>query len=73
MVRYALSNAGGIGGRGRSATVEDISCMNEFMKNYVAGGTNILAANQPTPISTTLIDPFFQTIIHCKGNRSNQH
>jgi hypothetical protein len=32
--------------------------MNEFTKNYIAGGTNVLAADQPTPISTPHIDPF---------------
>jgi hypothetical protein len=58
MVYYALSNAGGIGGRGRSTTAEDISCMNEFTKNYFDGGTNLLAADQPTSISTPHIDPF---------------
>jgi hypothetical protein len=47
--------------------------MNEFTKNYIAGGTNILATNQPTPISTPHIDPFFKTIIRCNGNRSNEH
>jgi hypothetical protein len=73
MVPYAPSNASGVGGRGRSATAKDISFMNEFTKNYIAGGTNVLAANQPTPILTPHIDPFLQIIICCNGNRSDQH
>jgi hypothetical protein len=47
--------------------------MNEFTKNYTAGRTNVWAANQPTPISTPHIDPFFQSIIRHDGNRPDQH
>jgi hypothetical protein len=44
MVATFPSNAGGIGGRGRSATKEDLRFMTEFTTNYNHGGTNILAA-----------------------------
>ena len=44
MVATFPSNAGGIGGRGRSATKEDLRFMTKFTTNYNHGGTNILAA-----------------------------
>ncbi len=47
MVLYAPSNASGIGGRGRSATMEDLRYMHDFTNNYFIGGTNVLAAIQP--------------------------
>jgi hypothetical protein len=46
-VLYAPSNAGGIGGRGRSTTAEDLRYMHDFTHNYYVGGTNVLAAVQP--------------------------
>jgi hypothetical protein len=46
MVRFAPSNAGGIGGRGRIATAKEIVNMNNFTQNYFSGGTNLLATDQ---------------------------
>jgi hypothetical protein len=46
MICYYLSNAGGIGGRGRIATEEEMRDMNEFTQIYFDGGTNVLAAKQ---------------------------
>ena len=48
MVASCPSNAGGIGGRCRSAIEEDYSRVNEITRNYYTGGTNILAANFQT-------------------------
>ena len=45
MVASCPSNAGGIGGRWRSATEEDELGINEIARNYYTGGTNVLAAN----------------------------
>ena len=45
MVAYCPSNAGGIGGRWRSATKEDELGTNKIAQNYYTGGTNVLAAN----------------------------
>jgi hypothetical protein len=45
MVASCPSNAGGIGGRWRSATEEDKLGINEIARNYYTGGTNVLAAN----------------------------
>ncbi len=47
MVLYTPSNAGGIGGRCRNTTAEDLRYMNDFTHNYYIGGTNVLAAIQP--------------------------
>ena len=47
MVRYAPSNAGGIGGRCKSGTAKEIRFMNNFMNNYSISGTNVLATIQP--------------------------
>jgi hypothetical protein len=44
MVRYYPSNAGGIEGRGRIATEEEMRDMNEFTQNNFNGGTIFLAA-----------------------------
>jgi hypothetical protein len=52
MVRSAPSNASGIGGRGRSATAEDMMCMNKFTMYHFVGGTNVLATKQPIPFFT---------------------
>jgi hypothetical protein len=60
MVRYPPSNAGGIGGRGRIATVEEIVNMNDFTQNYFSGGTNVLAANQQIN-STPSPNPYDQS------------
>ncbi len=38
MVCYSLSNAGGIGGRGRIATAEEIENMHDITQNYFSGG-----------------------------------
>jgi hypothetical protein len=73
MVRHAPYNAGGIGGRGRSATMEDSICMNEFATNYFVGGTNILAADQPIPILTPRHNLQFHMMISRDSNRTNQH
>jgi hypothetical protein len=67
MVRSAPSNDGGIGGRGKSATVEDFMYMNKFTTNYFVGRTNVLAAKQPIPFFT----PHYK-ICHI-GKRSNHH
>jgi hypothetical protein len=72
MVRHAPSNAGGIGGRGRSTTVEDSIYMNEFTTNYFVGGTNVLAADQPITILTPHHN-LHHTMISREGNRTNQH
>ena len=45
MVASCPSNAGGIEGRGRSATKEDESGTNKIARNYYTGGTNVLAAS----------------------------
>jgi hypothetical protein len=45
MVDSCPSNAGGIGGRWRSATEEDELGINKITRNYYTGGTNVLAAN----------------------------
>ena len=42
MVASCPSNAGGIGGRWRSATEEDGLGINEIARNYYTGGTNVL-------------------------------
>jgi hypothetical protein len=41
------SNIGGIGGRGRSTTEQDMIFMNYFTNNYFHDGTNVLATIQP--------------------------
>ncbi len=48
MVAYCPSNAGGIGGRCRSTTEEDIGDNYDITQNYYAGGTNVLATNLHT-------------------------
>ena len=48
MVAYCPSNAGGIGGRCRSTTEEDIGDNYDITQNYYAGGTNALATNLHT-------------------------
>jgi hypothetical protein len=48
-------NAGGIGGRGRIATMEEILQMTKFTNNYFHGGTNMAAALTITNDNTTNI------------------
>ncbi len=45
MTASCPSNAGGNGGRWRSATKEDELGINEIAQNYYTGGTNVLVAN----------------------------
>ncbi len=45
MVRSSPPNAGGIGGRGRIATIGDINCWNQFNKNYQNNTTTLPTSN----------------------------
>ncbi len=49
MVQTSPPNAGGIGGRGRIATIGEIDCWNQFINNYQ---TNITI--QPTSTTTNI-------------------
>jgi hypothetical protein len=48
MVAYIPFNDSGIGGRDRNATEEGYALVDELTRNYIHGGTNILAANIQT-------------------------
>ena len=63
MVASFPSNEGGIGGRGRNATEEDYTLVDELARNYYHGGTNILAANSQTNNQTN----------HYAGNPTNNN
>jgi hypothetical protein len=55
MVCYYPSYAGGIGGRGRIATKEEMRDMNGFTWNYFDGGTTALAAIQQINVTPSSI------------------
>jgi hypothetical protein len=53
MVRSSPLNVGGIGGRGRIATIGDIDCWNQFNKNY-QNNTTILPTSNTTSTLTNM-------------------